>query len=61
MHIKESRPALSPETIEEMDAYGIRRTSGDYFYCGKYGYTVLKDAIAQAKREQRASAAVETD
>lgn len=45
--------ALSPETNEEMVKFGITRVPVDYFYCGEYRYTNLKDAIAQAKRQQK--------
>lgn len=46
-------PALSPEGIEEMAKYGITRVTVDYFYCGDFRYTNLKDAVAQAKRCQK--------
>ncbi len=45
------RPAESSEDTADMTKYGIIRTPVDYFYLGKYRYTDLKDAIAQARRE----------
>jgi hypothetical protein len=50
---KDSRPAISPEITEEMAKYGITRVPVDYFYYGKYRYTNLEDAVAEAKRDQR--------
>jgi len=50
---KDSGPAVSPEITEELAKYGITRTPVDYFYYGKYRYTSLKDAVAEAKRDQR--------
>jgi thiamine monophosphate synthase len=50
--LNESSPAISPETAEEMAKYGITRVPADYFYCGGFRYTNLKDAVAQAKRQQ---------
>jgi len=35
-----------------MDRYGIIRVPADYFLCGQYRYTNLKDAIAQGKRNE---------
>ena len=49
----EASPALSPEAAEEMAKYGITRVPVDYFHYGKYRYTSLEDAIAEAKRQQR--------
>jgi hypothetical protein len=43
---------LSPEDAEQMEKYGIIRIPMDYFYCGKFRYTNLKDAIAQAQRQE---------
>jgi kynurenine formamidase len=51
----ESRPAISPEGTEEIAKYGITRVPVDYFHYGKYRYTNLEDAVAEAKREQRPS------
>lgn len=40
---------------EDMECYGIVRVPVDYFHVGGFRYTVLSDAIAQAKRDQGAS------
>jgi uroporphyrinogen-III synthase len=45
----------SPETTEELAKYGITRVPVDYFYYGRYRYTNLEDAVAEAKRDQRSS------
>ena len=50
---KESSPAFNPEAAKEMAKYGITRVPVDYFYYGDFRYTNLKDAVAQAKRQQR--------
>jgi hypothetical protein len=50
---KGSRPAINPEITEEMAKYGITRVPVDYFFYGKYRYTNLEDAVAEAKRDQR--------
>ena len=50
---KDSGPAVSPEITEELGKYGITRVPVYYFYCGKYRYTNLEDAVAEAKRDQR--------
>ena len=47
-----SSPSLSPEAAEEMAKYGIVRIPVDYYYVGKYRYTNLEDALAQAKRQK---------
>jgi len=52
---KDSGPVISPEITEGMAKYGITRVPVDYFYYGKYRYTNLEDAVAEAKREQRPS------
>jgi hypothetical protein len=49
---KEPNTALTPEATEEMEKLGITRVAVDYFYCGEFRYTNLKDAVAQAKRQQ---------
>jgi hypothetical protein len=36
-----------------MAKYGILRVPVDYFHYGDFRYTNLKDAVAQAKRQQR--------
>jgi hypothetical protein len=42
-------PLSDPELMER---YGISRTPVDYFHYGRYRYTNLADAIAQAERDQ---------
>jgi hypothetical protein len=41
------------EPNDEMAKYGITRVPVDYFHYGDFRYTNLKDAVAQAKRQQR--------
>jgi len=50
---KQASPTNNPEAAKEMAKYGITRVPVDYFHYGKYRYTNLEDAIAEAKREQR--------
>jgi hypothetical protein len=50
---EESCPAISSKDAEEMAKYGITRVPIDNFHYGDFRYTNLKDAIAQAKRQQR--------
>ena len=50
---KESCPAISSEDAEKMAKYRITRVPVDYFHYGDFRYTNLKDAVAQAKRQQR--------
>jgi hypothetical protein len=52
---EKSKPAVEPETKEEMAKYGITRVPVDYFCYGEFRYTNVKDAIAYAKRQERAS------
>lgn len=52
---KDSKTALSAEDTEEMVKFGIIRVSVDYFHCGNFRYTNLKDAIAQAKRQRQST------
>ena len=42
---------------EEMARYGITRLPVDYFHYGKYRYSNLRDAIAQAERDVQKSSA----
>jgi hypothetical protein len=51
----EASPALSPEAAGEMKRYGITRVPVNYFHYGKYRYTNLENAIAEAKRDQKLS------
>lgn len=50
----DTNPAPLPVAAEEMEKYGITREPVDYFHYGEFRYTNLKDAIAEAKRRQRA-------
>ncbi len=49
-----ARTVHNANETTEMAKYDITRTPIDYFYCGKYRYTDLKDAIAQARRQTAA-------
>jgi hypothetical protein len=51
----QKEPALSVEALDDMAKHGITRITVDYFMCGEYRYTNLKDAIAQAKRQRSAA------
>jgi hypothetical protein len=44
--------AFGPEAADEMLRFGIAQVSVDYFHYKEFRYTNLKDAIAQAKRQQ---------
>lgn len=48
----EPAPALGPEAAEEMLKFGITRVPVDYFHYMEFRYTNLKDAVAQARRQQ---------
>ena len=43
------------DIADQMATYGITRVPVDYFHVGKYRYTNLDDAIAEAKRQQPAA------
>lgn len=45
------RPVAVPD-LELMERYGIKRTTAEYYHCGPYRYSNLKDAIAQAERDK---------
>jgi len=51
---KDQGPGLSSEVSDKMTKYGITRVPVDYFYYGRYRYTTLDDAVAEAKRDQAA-------
>jgi hypothetical protein len=55
---REHSSPLSPEDLKEMVSYGITRVPVDYFHCGPFRYSNLKDAIAQAKRQQLSTSVV---
>ena len=44
--------AFGAEVAEEMRKFGISRVSVDYFHYKEFRYTNLRDALAQAKRQQ---------
>ena len=44
--------SFSPDETAAMAKLGIIRVPVDYFYFGGFRYTNLKDAIAQAKRQE---------
>ena len=46
--------SLSSTDARTMETYGITRVPVDYFYFGGFRYTNLKDAVAEAKRQQKA-------
>lgn len=37
----------------DMQKYGIKRVSVDYFHVNGFKYTDIKDAVAQARRSQK--------
>jgi len=49
---KERSSANNDARTDEMAKYGITRITVDYFDYREFRYTSLKDALAQAKREQ---------
>ena len=53
MHMSSpERPGNTGADQDTMDRYGIIRVPADYFLYGQYRYTNLKDALAQAKRDE---------
>ncbi len=50
---KESKSEPKADDAEELAKFGITRVAVDYFHCGPFRYTNLKDAIAQARRQQK--------
>ena len=44
--------AFGPEVAKEMLRFGIARVSISHFHYKDFRYTNVKDAIAQAKRQQ---------
>lgn len=48
-----STPEISAEDEKSMEHYGIIQVPVDYFWFGEYRYSSLKDAIAQAKRQEK--------
>ena len=49
----EPTPQPKKARAREMAKYGITRVPVDYFHYGKYRYTNLEDAVAEAKRGER--------
>ena len=50
---EKSDPAITVEDTKAMEKYGITRVPVDYFRLGEFRYTNLRDAIAQARRQER--------
>jgi len=48
----ETHQANTSDTKQEMAKYGITCVPVDYFHLGDFRYTNLKDAVAEAKRQQ---------
>jgi hypothetical protein len=48
-------PPVAPDIADQMATYGITRVPVDYFHVGKYRYSNLDDAIAEAKRREPAA------
>jgi len=46
-------PPATEDMDEQMARYGIRRVPADQFHYKSYRYSNLRDAIAQARREER--------
>jgi hypothetical protein len=51
-NIKKSDPAITADDTNAMERFGIVRVPVDYFWLGEFRYTNLRDAIAQAKRQE---------
>ena len=49
---EELASAFGPDVTKEMVKFGITRVSIDHFHYKDFRYTNVKDAIAQAKRQQ---------
>ncbi len=45
--------AVVPDDAIAMARYGITKVPVDYFHFGRFRYTTLADAIAEAQRQQR--------
>ena len=46
-----SSSLLAPDIVDRMAAHGITRVPVDYFHFGKFRYTRLEDALAQAEHQ----------
>jgi hypothetical protein len=50
--IVQDKAKIDQATKNKMSQFGIVRTTTDVFRVGKYKYSKLSDAIAQAKRDK---------
>jgi len=48
------QPKIGKSESADMSKYGITKKSVDVFYFGDYRYTNLRDAVAEAKRSDKA-------
>jgi hypothetical protein len=48
-----SKEAADRAIAAQMQQYGIKRVSVDYFHINGFKYTDVKDAVAQARRSQK--------
>lgn len=48
-------PPVASDIAEQMATYGITRVPVEYFHVGKYRYSNLDDAVAEAKRQELAA------
>jgi len=48
---RKEAPPIARDIADQMAAYGITRVPVDYFHVGKFRYSNLDDAIAEAKRQ----------
>ena len=55
MNKTNSDSTITAEDANVMERYGITRVPVDYFWFREFRYTNLKDAIAQARRQERAA------
>jgi len=46
-------PAGNPDEASEMAKYGITTVPVDYFHFGRFRYSTLSDAVAEAQRQRR--------
>jgi hypothetical protein len=53
-HIDGVREPSPDVSADELIKYNIKRVSVDFFHYQGFRYTNLKDAVAQARRDQRA-------
>jgi hypothetical protein len=48
-------PPVAVDMADQMATHGITRVPVDYFHVGKFRYSNLDDAIAEAKRQKLAA------